>query len=78
MKKHYDFSKGERGKFYHPDAVFNIPIYLEQNIAQFIKDIAESRNANMSDIVNMLLMKDKELMESMQKVVNDQDLIVES
>lgn len=78
MKKHYDFSKGERGKFYHPDAVFNIPIYLEQNIAQFIKDIAESRNTNMSDIVNMLLTKDKELMESMQKVANVQDLIAES
>ncbi len=29
MKAEYDFSKGERGKFYHPDAVFSFPIYLE-------------------------------------------------
>lgn len=77
MKKHYDFSKGERGKFYHPNAVFNIPIYLEQNVAQFIKEIAESRNTNMNDIVNTLLMKDKELMESMKKVANTQNLVAE-
>ena len=25
MKAKYDFSKGERGKFYNPKAVFNIP-----------------------------------------------------
>jgi hypothetical protein len=29
MKKEYDFSKGERGKFYRPDAQLNLPIYLE-------------------------------------------------
>jgi hypothetical protein len=25
MKPEYDFSKGERGKFYRPDAKLNIP-----------------------------------------------------
>lgn len=29
MKKEYDFSKGERGKFYHPDVKFNFPIDSE-------------------------------------------------
>lgn len=28
MKAEYDFSNAERGKFYHPNAKFNIPIYL--------------------------------------------------
>lgn len=31
MKIEYDFSKGERGKFYNPKAVFNLPIYSEKD-----------------------------------------------
>lgn len=31
MKTEYDFSKGERGKFYNPKAVFNLPIYSEKD-----------------------------------------------
>jgi hypothetical protein len=29
MKKEYDFSKGERGKFYRPDIQLNLPVYPE-------------------------------------------------
>ncbi|MDJ0704532.1 MAG: hypothetical protein QNJ46_14715 [Leptolyngbyaceae cyanobacterium MO_188.B28] len=29
MKAEYDFSKGERGKFYNAQAEFKLPIYLE-------------------------------------------------
>ena len=29
LKSEYDFSHGERGKFYHPDAEFSLPVYLE-------------------------------------------------
>lgn len=32
MKAEYDFSKGARGKFYHPNAVFNFPVYLEPDV----------------------------------------------
>ncbi len=28
MKQEYDFSGGERGKFYHAEAEFDIPVYL--------------------------------------------------
>ena len=34
MKKEYDFFKGERGKFYRPDAELSIPIYLEPDVAK--------------------------------------------
>jgi hypothetical protein len=63
MKEEYDFSKGERGKFYHPDADFNLPIYLEPEIATFIKKLSQTKNTDMNYIVNLLLKKDKELME---------------
>ena len=32
MKTEYNFSKGTRGKFYHPDAVFSFPVYLEPDV----------------------------------------------
>ena len=63
MKKEYDFSKGVRGKFFTPDAEFNVPIYLEPDIADFIKKLALSKNMGMSNIVNVLLKKEKELIE---------------
>jgi hypothetical protein len=32
MKAEYDFSKGERGKFHHPDAEFTFPVSLEPDL----------------------------------------------
>jgi uroporphyrinogen decarboxylase len=32
MKKEYDFSKGGRGKFYRPNAKFNVPVYLDNKV----------------------------------------------
>jgi len=63
MKKEYDFSKGERGKFYSPGAEFRVPIYLEPEIAEFVGKLATERAVDRNHIVNMLLRKDKELME---------------
>jgi hypothetical protein len=40
MKKNYDFSKGERGKFYRPDAELNMPIYLEPDVAKVFRSSA--------------------------------------
>ena len=63
MKKEYDFSKGERGKFYNADAEFNLPIYLEPEIAEFVGKLANEKKVDRSEIVNRLLKKDKEIIE---------------
>ena len=63
MKKESDFSKGIRGKFYNADAEFNLPIYLEPEIAEFVQKLAEEKNVDRSQIVNRLLEKDKEIIE---------------
>jgi hypothetical protein len=65
MKEEYDFSKGERGKFYNKNATFNLPIYLEPEIESFIAKLAKEQKKNMSEIVNALLFRDKELIEFM-------------
>jgi hypothetical protein len=42
-KKEYDFSKGVRGKFYRPNAKLNLPIYLDDDIADFIQTYAKRK-----------------------------------
>ena len=66
MKEEYDFSKGERGKFYNKNATFNLPVYLDPEIESFIAKLAKEQKKNMSEIVNALLFKDKELIEFMR------------
>jgi len=43
MRKEYDFSKGERGKFYRADMKLNIPIYLDEEVSAFVDKIASKR-----------------------------------
>lgn len=63
MKKEYDFSKGVRGKFYDENAQFNTPIYLEPEVESFVSKLAKEHKTNITQIVNTLLFKDKELIE---------------
>ncbi|PJB29043.1 hypothetical protein CO110_07915 [Candidatus Desantisbacteria bacterium CG_4_9_14_3_um_filter_40_11] len=66
MKKEYDFSKGERGKFYCPDAELNFPIYLETNITDFIRNIAEEKKTEIETIVNDWLRRDIGLIQTVR------------
>lgn len=52
MKKQYDFSKAERGKFYRSDAVFHFPIYLEPDVEEFIMQLADQRNVDSQVLIN--------------------------
>ena len=57
MKKQYDFSNGERGKLFRPDAELNIPVYLEPQVAKAVREHAKKRNTNMGSLVNEWLRK---------------------
>lgn len=63
MKKEYDFSNGVRGKFANPEGDFNLPIYLEPEIADFVQRLSVKRDIDRSQIVNRLLKKDMEIIE---------------
>jgi len=64
MRKEYDFSKGVRGKFYRPNARFNVPVYLDREVQRFVERIAESKRTDVSAVVNRLLRSDIELVEA--------------
>jgi hypothetical protein len=51
MKKEYDFSQGERGKFYHPDLELKLPIYLENDVAEFLQELSERKGTDIEKIV---------------------------
>ena len=63
MQNEYDFSKGERGKFYNENANFHLPIYLDSKLEDFISKIANEQKITITEVVNNLLFKDKELIE---------------
>lgn len=65
MRKQYDFSNGERGKFYHPDTKLNIPIYLDEEVSAFVEKIAAKKGLDRSSIVNELLRGDIKITEVM-------------
>jgi hypothetical protein len=66
MKKEYDFSKGERGKFYNPDAEFAIPIYLDSDIQNYINELSIKKKINPENLVNKILKKNIALIKSIQ------------
>lgn len=59
MKPEYDFSRAERGKHYAgADAVFHIPVYLEQEVQAFLIERAASKGVPLECLVNTLLKSD--------------------
>ena len=66
MKAEYDFSKGERGKFYDSEAVFNLPIYLEKDVDDFIRKLANETGKDVEKLVNEWLRGNMQLIQSIQ------------
>jgi len=66
MRKEYDFSKGEKGKFHRPDMKLNIPIYLDDEVSAFVDKIASKKGIDRSSVVNELLKGDIKLAEAME------------
>jgi hypothetical protein len=67
MKAQYDFSEGERGKFYNPDAVFSFPVYLEPDVNDFMNKLAEEKNIDIQELVNEWLRANIKLIQSVQQ-----------
>lgn len=66
MRDEYDFSKAERGKFYRPDAQFNLPVYLEADVLDYFSAKAKAKGVELNTLVNDLLKKDIALIEGVK------------
>ena len=66
MKDNYDFSKGVRGKFSRPDAVFKEPVYLDDEVQAWLATCADLKGIDLSTLVNNLLKKEIEIIEAVR------------
>lgn len=66
MKKEYDFTNAEQGKFYRPIEQLEIPIYVDKNIQNVIASVADKSNKSISELVNELLKNDIEIAQSLK------------
>lgn len=67
MREEYDFSKGERGKFFKSDAKLNLPVYLEDEVLDYFSAKAKAKGVELSVMVNELLKKDIAIIEGVTK-----------
>ncbi len=58
MKDQYDFSKGERGKFFRGELELSPPVHLEREVREFLLSRAEAEGHSLDEIVNELLKED--------------------
>ena len=66
MREEYDFSKGERGKFFKPNARINLPVYLDADVLDYFAAKAEAKGVEINTMVNDLLKKDIALIEGVK------------
>jgi hypothetical protein len=64
MKTEYDFSEGESGKFYDPNAVFSFPVYLESDVNDFLNKLADEKEVDVQELVNEWLRADIRVIKS--------------
>jgi len=66
MRDEYDFSKGERGKFFKPEAQLNLPVYLDEEVRTYLQRQATAKGKELNEIVNEMLKKDIDLVEAVK------------
>ncbi len=60
MKDEYDFSKGQRGKFFRKDAALRAPVHLDPHVREYLMAEAAAKGTSLDQLVNELLEKDIE------------------
>jgi hypothetical protein len=66
VKAEYDFSKGERGKFFRPDSEMRLPIYLDADIQRYLAERAADKGVPLGEMVNGLLKREIQIIESVK------------
>lgn len=63
MRKEYDFSKAEQGKFYRPMEELEIPVYLDKKVKTFFSKKALDKKVKLGEMINTILCKEMEILE---------------
>ena len=66
MKREYDFSKAEQGKFYRRGAVIQLPIYLDAKVQARVERIARKNGRDVTELIKVVR-KEMELIEKLTR-----------
>ena len=63
MKKEYDFTNAEQGRFYRPIEELDIPIYLDDEVKKFFIKKMQKKPSDFSltKVINSLIKQDIEI-----------------
>ena len=64
MKDEYDLSNAERGKFFRAGVSLVPPVHLDLEVLDYLAKLASARRIALSSLMNTLLRKNIELIES--------------
>jgi hypothetical protein len=64
MPAEIDFAQGTRGKFFEPGTALNLPVCLDAEVQAYLSARAKARGVEIDQLVNELLRKDIELIET--------------
>jgi hypothetical protein len=66
MKPEYNFSKGQRGKFFKANAELRLPIYLDADVQLYLTERAADKGVPLGEMVNGLLKREIQIIESVK------------
>jgi len=66
MKKEYDFSKAEQGRFYRKGATLRLPIYLDAKLQNQVQDLANRTGRDITDVVKRIVKKEVRLIDELE------------
>ena len=66
MKKEYDFSKAERGRFYRRDPELRLPIYLEARLQKRVESLATRTGRDVGEVVNQIVETEIRLIDDLE------------
>ncbi len=66
MKQEYDFKKGERGKFFRENTRLNLPVYLDEEVQNYLQERARAKGIEVSKLVNEMLRQEIKLIETVK------------
>ncbi|MGI8992027.1 MAG: hypothetical protein ACR2I2_20925 [Bryobacteraceae bacterium] len=62
----FEWAKGERGKFYRPNAGLRLPIYLDDDVQSSLAEQAARKGIPLNEMINGLLKQDIQIIESVK------------
>jgi len=58
MPAEIDFSGGVRGKYYRPGMQLKLPVYLDNEVREYLTKLAATKGVEVSDVANELLKRE--------------------